>query len=108
MGVQQGRWWPRLALAALGLYWGGLGALWAAGNFSLPGGIDGEYQLSASYAYAIRLEKPHDGVINAPPSAEIPIPDFLKYPESNNYDDGDRNFDQYDAVNNRFSIGNDT
>lgn len=104
MGVQQGRWWPRLALAALGLYWGGLGALWAAGNFSLPGGIDGEYQLSASYAYAIRLEKPHDGVINAPPSAEIPIPDFLKYPESNNYDDGDRNFDQYDAVNNRFSM----
>ncbi len=52
----------------------------------------------------MRLEKPHDGIVNAPPSADIPIPDFLKFPESNNYDDGDRNFEQYASVNNRFSV----
>lgn len=86
------------------LAWAFIASAHAAGNFQLPGAIDGEYQLSATYAYAIRLEKPSDGVINAPPSDEIPIPDFLKYPESNNFDDGDRNFDRYSAVNNRVTL----
>lgn len=75
----------------------------AAGSFDFFG-FDGSYQLQGAYAAAWRLEKPHDGIINAPPSAEIPIPDSLKFPESNNFDDGDRNFKRGDMVNNRLSV----
>ncbi len=71
-----------------------------AGSFDFWG-IDAEWQLIGSYAYAIRLENPHAGVVDTPGRAQVPIPEYLKYPESNNYDDGDRNFDRYDAVNNR-------
>ncbi len=84
---------------------GGLAAVdeAAAGSFDFFG-LDGSYQLQGAYAAAWRLEKPHHGVIDAPPSAEIPIPDFLKFPESNNFDDGDRNFKRGDMVNNRLSV----
>jgi len=71
-----------------------------AGSFELFG-LDGEWQLQAGYALAVRTESPSDGIINAPPSPDIPIPDFLKFPESNNYDDGDRNFERGSIVNNR-------
>lgn len=39
-----------------------------------------------------------------PSSDEIPIPDYIKFPESNNYDDGDRNFKRGAIVNNRLSM----
>ncbi|MDD3765079.1 MAG: DUF1302 family protein [Nevskiales bacterium] len=73
-----------------------------AGSFDLWG-IDGSYQLQAAYAFAVRLHDPHNGIINTPPSDEIPIPDYIKFPESNNYDDGDRNFAGGSIVNNRLS-----
>jgi hypothetical protein len=74
-----------------------------AGLFSL-GDLDGGYQLQATYALGVRLEKPHDGVINTPPGPKIPLPDYLKLPESANYDDGDRNFRRGALVNNRLSL----
>jgi len=74
-----------------------------AGSFDAFG-LDAEYQLQATYAVAIRTEKPSDGIINAPPSADIPIPDYLKFPESNNFDDGDRNFRRGSLVNNRLTL----
>ncbi|HEY0974896.1 MAG TPA: DUF1302 family protein [Solimonas sp.] len=74
-----------------------------AGSFDLFG-IDGSYQLLGTYSAAWRMEKPGDGIINTPPSPEIPIPDFLKLPESNNFDDGDRNFKRGSMVNNRVSL----
>lgn len=64
-------------------------------------GFDVDYQLQASYLLGIRADKQDDRLINAPPSPEIPLPDFLKLPESNNFDDGNRNFDQGSIVNNR-------
>jgi len=74
-----------------------------AGSFDLLG-LEAEYTLSATYAYAIRLEEASDGVIDTEGRSEVPIPEALKFPESNNFDDGDRSFDQYDAVNNRITV----
>src|ERR1044071_7410019 len=74
-----------------------------AGSFSFLG-VDTEYQLPATYAAGIRVEQPHDGLINTPPSPKIPLPDYLKLPESANYDDGDRNFNRWSLVNNRLSL----
>ncbi len=74
-----------------------------AGSFDWFG-LDGEYQLIGSYAAAIRTESPDNRIIATPPSAKIPIPDYLKLPESNNYDDGDRNFDKGALVNNRLTV----
>lgn len=81
-----------------------VGAMQArAGSFTV-GTVEGGYQLQGSYAVGVRMEKPHDGIINAPPSPKIPLPDYLKLPESNNYDDGDRNFRRGAIVNNRVSL----
>jgi hypothetical protein len=74
-----------------------------AGSFSLFG-VETEYQLQATYAAGIRVEKPNDGIINTPPSPKIPLPDYLKLPESANFDDGDRNFKRWSLVNNRLSL----
>jgi hypothetical protein len=74
-----------------------------AGSFSV-GDMDVGYQLQATYALGVRLEKPHPGVIDTPPSPEIPLPDYLKLPESINYDDGDRNFRRGALINNRLSL----
>lgn len=67
-------------------------------------GVDGKFLLTGTYAYAIRLEEADPDIIDAPGQPDLPVPEDLKYPESNNFDDGDRNFDQYDAVNNRFTM----
>ncbi|MDX1498009.1 MAG: DUF1302 family protein, partial [Salinisphaeraceae bacterium] len=67
-------------------------------------GIDAKYTLQASYGAAWRLEEPSDRIINAPPDPDIPIADELKFPESHNMDDGDRNFDKHDLVNNRITL----
>jgi hypothetical protein len=74
-----------------------------AGSFDLFG-LDGSYQLQGTYSAAWRVEKQGDGIINAPPSPEIPIANFLKLPESNNFDDGDRNFDRGSMINNRLTV----
>ncbi|MES2490550.1 MAG: DUF1302 family protein, partial [Pseudomonadota bacterium] len=84
------RWTKRatgLALASLA----GMSSSANAGSFDFLG-IDGSWSLQGAYAFAVRTEKPDDGIINAPPAATIPLPTYLKVPESNNYDDGDRNF----------------
>src|SRR5581483_9181139 len=65
-----------------------------AGSFDLFG-IDTQYQLQATYAV---------GILNTPPAESIPIPTYLKFPESANYDDGDRNFRRWSLVNNRVSM----
>ncbi|MDP3859099.1 MAG: DUF1302 family protein [Stagnimonas sp.] len=67
-------------------------------------GLEAETQLQAGYALGIRAESPDDRIIATPPSPEIPIPDALKLPESNNYDDGDRNFKKGALINNRLSV----
>ncbi|MFP5305895.1 MAG: DUF1302 domain-containing protein [Gammaproteobacteria bacterium] len=67
-------------------------------------GIETEYQLQATYAFATRLKAPHAGIVDSPPSPEIPLPDYLKVPESANYDDGDRNFADDAIVNNRLTL----
>lgn len=71
-----------------------------AGSFDFLG-IDGSWSLQGAYVFAVRTEKPDDGIINAPPAATIPLPTYLKVPESNNFDDGDRSFKQWTPVNNR-------
>ena len=77
-------------------------AAWC-GSFDLFG-INGDWQLQATYALGVRTEKPNDGIINTRPSPRIPLPDYLKLPESINYDDGDRNFRRWALVNNRASV----
>ena len=79
--------------------WGGAAH---AGRTSFNG-IDIDYSLTARYSAAWRLEAPDPRIIDAPGSPDVPVADFLKYPESNNYDDGNRNFDQWSMVNNRAS-----
>lgn len=74
-----------------------------AGSYTLFG-INAEYQFQAAYALGVRVEKPSPAIISTPPSPEIPIPDELKLPESNNYDDGDRNFKRWSLVNNRLTV----
>lgn len=67
-------------------------------------GLEAETQLQASYALGVRVESPDAGIIATPPSDKIPIPDELKLPESNNYDDGDRNFRKGALINNRLTV----
>ena len=74
-----------------------------AGSFDFLG-IDTSYSLQGAYAVSWRTQAPSDGIINAPPAASIPLPTYLKVPESANYDDGDRNFkNRWSVVNNRLS-----
>jgi hypothetical protein len=75
----------------------------SAGSFSLWG-LDADYQLQGTYAAAVRLHDADDRIINAPPAESIPLPDSLKLPESNNYDDGDRNFKKGSLINNRVTL----
>ena len=77
-------------------------AAWA-GSFDIFG-LDGQYQLQAAYSAAMRLHDPDDRIINSAPASSIPLPDSLKLPESNNYDDGDRNFNKHALINNRLSM----
>lgn len=74
-----------------------------AGQFDFFG-IDAKYTLVGNYSLATRLENPSNGIISSPGRPSVPIPEEFKYPESNNHDDGDRNFDKYDIVNNRVTL----
>jgi hypothetical protein len=88
-----------------GLLAGTLGTLRAAhaGDFSVLG-LDGNYSLQANYALAVRLKNPADGIINAPADPLLALPDTLKFSQSINYDDGDRNFKSGSLINNRLSL----
>ena len=85
---------------ALGLVGGVAMGTAQAGSYEIFG-LDAETQFQAGYALGVRLEDPDNRIIATPPSPEIPIPDALKLPESNNYDDGDRNFKKGALINNR-------
>lgn len=74
-----------------------------AGDFDFFG-ISAKYTMVGNYGASWRLEEPSDRIINSPSRQSVPISEALKYPESNNFDDGNRNFDQYDLVNNRLSV----
>ena len=87
----------------LAVFLGGAALPASAGSFDLFG-AEGQYQVQAAYSAAMRLQDPDDRIINAPPAASIPLPDYLKLPESNNYDDGNRNFKKHSLVNNRLSL----
>ena len=93
-------WKGRGVIALVGA---GLAGPVCAGSFEYLG-IDTSYSLQGAYAIAVRTEGASDGIINAPPAASIPLPTYLKVPESANYDDGDRNFRRkWSVVNNRLS-----
>lgn len=64
-------------------------------------GFDVDYQLQATYLLGFRVDDRDNRLINAPPSPDIPLPDYLKLPESINFDDGNQNFDQWSIINNR-------
>jgi hypothetical protein len=87
----------------LAMFLGGAAVPAWAGSFDFLG-MDGQYQVQAAYSAAMRLHDPDDRIMNSAPAASIPLPDYLKLPESNNYDDGDRNFKKHSLVNNRLSI----
>lgn len=96
-----GAWSARFAVGvAVGL---GLTAGPAAAQSTLFG-LDVDYQLQGSYLLGIRLEDPDPRLADSAPSARIPLPDYLKLPESNNFDDGNRSFKRYAPVNNRATL----
>lgn len=78
-------------------------AAFAGGTFNLFG-FKTEYDLQATYAIAMRVEEQSDGIINSASDPRIPLPEYLKVPASNNFDDGDRNFEQWSLINNRLTL----
>ena len=75
----------------------------AGGSFDLFG-FDSSYELTATYAAAVRVEQRSNGIVSSAPDPRIPVPDFLKVPASYNFDDGDRNFKPGSLINNRLSL----
>jgi hypothetical protein len=100
--VQASSSWHRLT-PGLALVLGGLIASHAEAQTRLLG-FDIDYQLQGTYLLGIRLDEQDTRLIDAPPAASIPLPDFLKLPESNNFDDGNRSFDRYAPINNRATL----
>lgn len=86
----------------------GLGVLLVAGvsqpasalNFNFFG-IEGDWSLTGRYAYQVRAEEKSKGVILTEGRYQIPIPDYFKWPNSFNFDDGDRSYEQWDPIYNR-------
>jgi hypothetical protein len=89
------------------------GTAWA-GSFNFWG-VEGSYKATLSYAGAMRMEDPDEALINGPvdplvavpPSPpEQPWPQFHRtgLPKTINQDDGNRNFEKGDLVNNRLSL----
>ncbi len=79
----------------------------AGDDFKLLG-LDGDYNMQASYALAARLKNPANGIINTPPdplvAQGLSFLDPYRYPQSANYDDGDRNFKSGSLINNRVTL----
>lgn len=94
-----------LWVAAAALLWGSVSLVpaMASGSFDLFG-MNTHWKLSANYSYAVRVGKKSDRIIDTAPRWQIPIPIEFKLPESNNFDDGDRNFDRWDPVHNRITL----
>lgn len=74
-----------------------------AGYFDLWD-MDGAYQLQATYSLGMRLHDKDRRIVDTPGGPEIPVPEYLKVPESANYDDGDRNFKKGALINNRLTL----
>ncbi|MDX1497874.1 MAG: DUF1302 family protein, partial [Salinisphaeraceae bacterium] len=74
-----------------------------AGSFSF-GEIEAKYTLVGNYAAGWRLEDPSDRIINSETRQSVPIAEELKFPESHNFDDGNRNFEKHDLVVHRASL----
>lgn len=87
---------PALGLAAVS------GAA-QADDFSLFG-LQGDFNVQATYSVAARLHDADKRLVDSVGGPRIPVPEFLKYPESNNYDDGNRNFKKGSLINNRLSL----
>jgi hypothetical protein len=68
------------------------------------GDVEGKYTLIGNYAAVQRMEDPDNRIIDAPGDPRIPVAEDLKFPQSNNFDDGDRNFRKGDLVNNRLTF----
>lgn len=110
----------RNKLNALGLVLGlsMLGGAAHAGSLELGNGIQGQYKLVANYSMGIRTGSADNTLINGPvdpfvagyASSGICNPDqvvcFIHtgLPISINFDDADRNFDQWSLINNRLSL----
>lgn len=74
-----------------------------AGEFEFNN-IEGKYTLTGNYAVVTRLEEPDQRIIDTPGDPTLPISEDLKFPQSNNFDDSDRNFEKGDLVNNRLTL----
>ncbi|MGH8693528.1 MAG: DUF1302 domain-containing protein, partial [Burkholderiales bacterium] len=89
----------------------GNGAAWA-GSFQFGEEIEAEYKLTLGYAAALRLEEPSERLINGPVDplqpALLPPGQIIGFTHSglrttDNFDDGNRNFDKHSLINNRIS-----
>lgn len=102
------------SIAFLGVVLAALGAPGAAsaGDLALPFGVDANYNLTLTYAAAIRTQSPDPALIDGPvdPLRPAVLPDgqivgFNRtgLPDTTNSDDGNRNFEKYSLINNRIS-----
>jgi hypothetical protein len=114
---------------AAGLLCGILAAPAWAGSFTLWG-IDTDYKLTLGYAAAMRMEGQDPALVNGPvdtmqidftPAGSLPLPGsacmtppcigsfrHTGLPDTTNFDDGDRDFNQYALLNNRGSAYGET
>ncbi len=87
-------------------------AAWA-GSFDLFGGIEGSYKITTTYSLAVRAQDADNALINGAvdPFQAAVLPNQYQVagfthtglPTTINLDDGDRNFKQWDPINNRLS-----
>jgi hypothetical protein len=95
--------WCSAWVQGVGLMAACLSAVPAAAQSRLFG-FDVDYQLQGNLLFALRLDEQDQRLINAPPAESIPLPDYLKLPESHNFDDGNRNFERWAPVNSRATM----
>lgn len=67
-------------------------------------GMEGDWSLSGRYAYQVRAEQQSDGVINTEGREQVPLPEWMKWPNSHNFDDADRSYEQWDPIYNRIIL----
>ncbi|HKY92311.1 MAG TPA: DUF1302 family protein [Nevskiaceae bacterium] len=69
-----------------------------AGAFDFGSGLSGHYNLTGSYAAAMRTQSPSGDLVDGP------VDPATGLPTTANFDDGDRNFDRGSLVNNRLGV----
>lgn len=83
-----------------------------ATSFDLPFDVEGSYKFTLSYSAAMRMQSQHplltDGQLDpleaqGPGNGQLVGFDRTGLPNTSNFDDGNRNFEQYDLINNRIS-----